>query len=302
MASNNKLLADGHAKRADLVKIRLDQIHVEPGFNVPETPEEFDERVNGILAHLKQGGYLPPIEVRDRAEGGVYVVEGHARREAHIRAVAEGVPVHDPKDGQVYLLTVRFNGNDADRVLRSVTSATGRTLSMSQLANRYKMLIAFGWSAAQIAEKVSKSREHVHNVLGLGNANSDVQQMVAQGTVSASVAGKAARKYGEKAGAVLTEQLEKVKAEGGAKVTTSSLEGKKVKVSVLDDERACLNYLIEQRALVQHGGKMSTVDCSSERGFWLYYPDDDATQKGVYPTARAAIHAAIQADKEDANV
>jgi len=281
MASNRQLLADGVAKRADLVKVRLDQIHIEPGFNAPEDETSFDARVAGMVTHLAEGGHLPPIEVRPRDEGGVYVVDGQGRREAYARAFAAGVPLADPKDGHVYMLTIPFVGNDADRVARIVTSAEGRTLSPLQTAHCYKRLAAFGWRAEDIAKKVGRSAEHVRQLLDLGVANSDVQQMVANGEVSASLAVKTTRKHGERAGKVLSAQLETAKAAGKTRVTAATQDGKRVKASELETERARLDWLIEQQAIVT----------SNPEGFWLQWPGDNRHAE-AHKTARAAIDAA----------
>jgi ParB family chromosome partitioning protein len=245
MSSNRQLLADGAAKRADLVKVRLDNIHIEAGFNPPETQEAFDMRVDAIVAHLAQGGYLPPIEVRPRDEGGVYVVDGHGRRAAYERAAAAGIPVSDPKDGHVYILTTAFVGNDADRVARIVTSSERRTLSPVQIAHCYQRLQAFGWSVDQIAKKVCKSDAHVRQLLDLGSANSDVQKMVTAGEVSASVAIKEVRKSGERAGKVLSEQLATAKAAGKKKVTAGTAEGKKSSAALIKTLLAALEAIIE---------------------------------------------------------
>lgn len=214
MSSARQLLDTGLAKRADSIKLRAEVIHAEPGFNLSETPEEFAARVAGMVLHLKQGGTLPPVEVRSRAEGGAFLVDGHARHAAYIEADAQGAPVRDPKDGQLYIPVVYFTGNDADRVARLVTSAEGRTLTPMQRAEAYKRLAAFGWSPVQIATKVGKHPDHVRDTLALALANSDVHQMVKAGEVSATVAAKVARKHGEKAGAVLSEQVAQAKAEG----------------------------------------------------------------------------------------
>ena len=181
MSSNRQLLESGAAKRADLVKIALEELHVEPDFNAPESYGEWEERVEGIIAHLAAGGTLPPLEVRDRTEGGKFIVDGHARREAYVRAAARGVPVHDPKDGRVYVLTIPFVGNDADRHLRIITSAEGRTLTPLQTAAILKRLRNFGWGLDDIAKRIGRSAERVRQLLMLGDANSDVQQMVQSG-------------------------------------------------------------------------------------------------------------------------
>ncbi len=246
MASNRQLLEAGSARRADLVKIWIDEIHVEPDFNAPESPEEFTARVEGIALHLANGGKLPPVEVRDRAEGGVYLVDGHARRAGTYLAAERGVPVQDPKDGRIYLLTIPFVGNDADRTLRLITSAEGRTLSPLQMAAIIKRLRNFDWPVDEIAKRISRSPERVSQLLALADANTDVQQLVKSGEVSANVAIKAARKHGEGAGKVLADQLAGAKAEGKKRLTTATAEGKKVRAAELEAERARVSDLSAQ--------------------------------------------------------
>ncbi len=294
MASNRQLLETGSARRADLVKIWIDEIHVEPDFNAPESPEEFAARVEGIAQHLANGGKFPPLEVRDRAEGGVWVVDGHARRAGTYLAMERGVPLQDPKDGRVYLLTIPFVGNDADRTLRVITSAEGRTLSPLQMAAMLKRLRNFDWPVDEIAKRINRSPERVSQLLALGDANHDVQQLVKSGEVSANVAIKAARKHGEGAGKVLADQLTTAKAAGKKRLTTATAEPKKVKASELDEERARLDWLVAVRAIVLHGWKTSATDPEQQHeGYWLTWGTPAITvQEGVYDTTRAAIDAA----------
>lgn len=295
MASTRQLLADGHAKRADLVKVWIDHIHVDPGFNAPETEEDFEARVQAVVDHLISGGSLPPIEVRDRPEGGVFIVEGHARTEGTKRAAAMGLPVHDKKDGRVYMLTIPFTGNDLDRNLRIVTSAKGRQLNPLQIGAVLKRNRNLGQPVADIAKGVSLSVERVNQLLALADANGDVQQMVRSGEVSASVAAKAQRKHKEGAGEVLKEQLDAAKAEGKKRLTASVVAPKRVKASELEGERARLDWLVEQRAVVVLGGRMSLSNPQepARNGYWVRWPDDDRNQQGTYESARAAIDAAM---------
>lgn len=244
MSSVRELLAAGHAKRADLTKILASHIHIEPGFNLPETKEEFEARVEAMVSHLAQGGMLPPIEVRPRDKGGVFVVDGHARFEANKRALKRGLPIGDPKDGQLYLLTIPFTGNDADRVVRLVTSTEGRTATPLQLADAYKRLVAFNWTVEQIAHKVSKSAEHVRNMLKLATASSDVQQMVATGKVAASEAVKVVKKHGDEAGKVLSAAVKTAAKSGKKKATAKSLGTRKSdKQQALEMDAAFFRWL-----------------------------------------------------------
>lgn len=296
MASNRQMLAEGHAKRADLVKILIEHIHVEDSFNAPESSEDFEARVEGIVAHLAAGGKLPPVEVRDRRDGGVFLVDGHARLEGTRRAAESGIPVHDPKDGLVYLLTTAFVGNDADRSLRIITSATGRTLSPLQTAAILKRLRNFGWSPKEIGGRVNLSAERVRQLLALGDSNSDVQSLVQSGEVPAAVAIKAQRKHKDAAGSVLTAQLADAKACGKKRLTTAAVDGKKVKASELETERQRLDFLVKNFAIVHCDGRENlTAAVPGARGYWVEWLAEKIQQAEVYASARKAIDAAISA-------
>lgn len=223
MSSLRELRAANLLMRADLPKIRLDQIYAEPGFNPAETDDDYARRVDGIVNHLREGGTVPPVEVRPRDEGGMWIVDGHARIDAYRRATLAGVPLQDSKDGHVYVLATIFQGSDADRTLRLITSAEGRTLTPLQQSEVMKRLRGYGWSPSEIARKTGRSAEYISQLLALGDADSDIKTLVTTGQVSALVAAKAVRKHKGQAKAVLKEQLETVKAKGKSKVTATTV-------------------------------------------------------------------------------
>lgn len=220
MSSLRELRAAKLLMRAELPRLRLDQIHTEPGFNPAETEADYAQRVDGIVNHLRLGGSVPPIEVRPHDEGGMWIVDGHARVDAYRRAQAAGVPLHD-EDGHVYVLATIFQGSDADRTLRLITSAEGRTLSPLQQSEVMKRLRGYGWSPSEIARKTGRSAEYISQLLALGDADSDIKALVTTGQVSALVAAKAVRKHKGQAKAVLEGQLETAKAKGKSKVTAT---------------------------------------------------------------------------------
>ena len=291
--SNRKMFDSGEAKRADAVQVRYESIHVEPGFNLRQHDAAFEESIEALTLHIMDGGRFPPLEVRIRAEGGVWIVDGHRRHAAIGRALERGAALRNPKDGVAWIHVVYFEGNDADRTARIITSAANKPLTALEVAEGYKRLRAFGWSPAQIAAKVGKTAEHVLQVLALGDANNDVRQLVSAGKVSATIAAKTARKHGEQAGAVLGEQLEAATAQGKTRVTASTVAGPKAKTTELRKDAARLDFLVEESAIVRHGGK---VDLASpepgQLGYWLEWPSRDVTQPGVFDSARNAIDAA----------
>lgn len=228
--SFKQMIKSGEVKRADAMKVQLEDLHEEPGFNLRIEGEALETSIDLLAEYIAGGGQIPPLEVRPRAEGGVWVVDGHRRRRALWKLDAAGrLPrtpnKDDPRCPQAWVSVIAFEGSDADRVARIISSQENEKLSPLELAEGYKRLRAFGWSVEQITRKVGKTRQHVEQVLMVGNANTDVQSLVASGQVSATTAAQVVREHGDAAGKVLGQELEKAQARGKAKVTAGTIKG-----------------------------------------------------------------------------
>lgn len=233
MTTFKRMIGDKTIKRADAMKIRLEDIHEEPGFNLrDETAVDadgisFEDSIQALADYIGAGGTYPALEVRPRDEGGVWVVDGPRRRRALLLLDAAGqlprVPARDGGQPEAWISIVPFEGNDADRTLRVLTSVENRRLAPLELARGYRRLARFGWTVAQIADGVHKSRTHVEQMLMLANANSDVQQAVSSGQVAATVAVGLVREHGEQAGQAIAQAAERAQAEGRSKVTPRML-------------------------------------------------------------------------------
>lgn len=236
--SVRKMLESKEAKRADAVHVRYESLHVEPGFNLRQQDDELEASIEALALHIIDGGKYPPLEVRPRDDGGMWIVDGHRRHAAIGRALARNAPLRSPKDGEAWIHVVLFEGNEEDRIARIITSAANKPLTPAEIAEGYKRLKAFGWTPAQIAKKVGRSAQHVQDLLALGNAPSPVREMVKAGQVSATLAAKAARKHGDKATAVLGEQLQQAQAQGKKRITAATTDKPKPSASELAELRA----------------------------------------------------------------
>lgn len=207
-----------------------------------------------------------------------------------------GAPLRNPSDGKAWVHVVVFEGNDADRTARIITSATNKPLTPLEMAEGYKRLRAFGWTPIQIAKKVGKSAEHVQQLLALGDAPNAVREMVTSGDVSASRAAKTARSLGgDKAAETLAVQVAEAKAQGASRVTPKTIGGGKTSASEARADTKRLDFLIEQGAIVTSGGKVDLASASpGQTGYWLKWPRDDIQQPGVFETPRLAIDTAIK--------
>lgn len=228
--SFKQMIKDGEVRRADAMKVHLEDLHEEPGFNLRTEGEALESSIDLLAEFIAGGGQIPPLEVRPRAEGGVWVVDGHRRRRALLKLDRAGrlprIPNKvNPAILEAWVAVNSFEGSDADRVARIITSQENEKLSPLELAEGYKRLRAFGWAPEQIAKKVGKTRQHVEQVLTVGNANTDVQHLVAAGHVSATTAAQVVREHGDSAGKILGTELEKAHAKGKTKVTAGTMKG-----------------------------------------------------------------------------
>ncbi|MCX5470517.1 hypothetical protein OSH04_02180 [Alcaligenes sp. A-TC2] len=233
MTTFKRMIGDKTIKRADAMKIRLEDIHEEPGFNLrDETAVDadgvsFDESIRALADFIGAGGTYPALEVRPREEGGVWVVDGYRRRRALLLLDAAGklprTPARDGGPPEAWISIVPFEGSDAERTLRILTSVENRRLGALEVARGYRRLAHFGWTTTQIAQGVHKSRTYVEQMLMLANSNSDVQRAINSGQVSASAAVGLVRQHGEQAGQIIEQAAERAQDEGKTKVTPRML-------------------------------------------------------------------------------
>ncbi|HFL7939031.1 TPA: ParB/RepB/Spo0J family partition protein [Pseudomonas putida] len=262
--SFKQMIKDGEVRRADAMKVQLEDLHEEPGFNLRTEGDALEASINSLAEFIAAGGQIPPLEVRPRAEGGVWLVDGHRRRRALLKLDAEGrlprTPNKDrPEALEAWVPVIAFEGSDADRVARIITSQENEKLSPLELAEGYKRLRAFGWSVEQIATKVGKTRQHVEQVLTVGNANTDVQNLVAAGHVSATTAAQVVREHGDGAGKVLGAELVRAQASGKTRVTAGSMKGPSIPKPRLEAVHTASRNLIASLDSIDEDSRSLTI-------------------------------------------
>ncbi|MEJ2803818.1 hypothetical protein WAE61_18185 [Comamonadaceae bacterium PP-2] len=234
--SVRQLLDSKVAKRKDALQVRHQDIHVEPDFNLRELDDDFYAGVRELARYLDAGGTYPPLEVRPRPEGGVWIVDGHRRHAALAICIERGSPFD-------WIDVRMFNGNDAERIARVITSAEHLSLKPLEIAKGYKRLKAIGLSINEIAALVHKTRTSIENGLRLAGANVDVQTMVKEGKVSATVATRMVRKHGEAAGRALAREVKVAQESGKARVMPKQVAG--------PSDTQLLNWLLDEQIILE---------------------------------------------------
>lgn len=236
--SFKKMAAEGKIKKADLYRVRLEDLTVEEGFNLRDDNSALEEHIESLTESILAGAYVPPLVVRIDDEGKVVVVDGHCRRQAYLRAVKRGAQIE-------YVSAEAFRGNDADRVLTVITSSQGQALKPLETARGFKRLRNFGWTTQQIASATGRTYSGVESLLVLADAPSSVHKAVQDDVISASSATELVRKHGDKTAAVIEKMLgdaPEPKKEGAKKRVTpamvSNLPPRRVLAGVYENARA----------------------------------------------------------------
>lgn len=214
--------AEGKLKKSDLYRCRYSDLKIEQGFNLRDMGSpDTQAHVQSIFSTINSGGTVPPLEVREDANGDIVVVDGHCRHAAYGLAIASGMAIE-------YINILPFRGNDADRVTKMITSSQGLALTVLESALGYKRLVGFNWQVPQIAASVGKSETYINQLLLLAYANSDVQEFVRSGAIAAHAAIEIVKKHGDQAGSVIASQVDTAKAQGKTRVTKAVVVGRAV--------------------------------------------------------------------------
>lgn len=197
-------------QKATFFKVRPDVVEFEDGFNLREEGPELDAHIERLYLAMKEGAYIPPIDVA--------VIDGHCRTRAARRLVAEGVE---------YQLEARqLRGNESDAVFHMLGSAQGKAFTPLEQGRGFLRLVRYGHEIADIAKKTGLHRSTIENGLALAEAPVAVQSMVAEGKVSSSLALQTVREHGTKATEKLEAAVKTAEASGKKKATAKHVEPK----------------------------------------------------------------------------
>lgn len=167
------LIPDNNTSEGSNAGIKeVDINKVEPDKNQPR--KNFDEDdLESLADSIKQYGVIDPLLVQDK--GDYYEIVGGERRwRASKKAGLKKVPV------------IIREFTDEEKVLIALIENTQRTdLNPIEEATTYKRLMEeFNLTQDEVADRVSKSRPAVSNALRLLNLSDEVQQLLAERTIS----------------------------------------------------------------------------------------------------------------------
>ena len=158
------------ASKEEIVEIDINELRPNP--YQPRRVFD-DEALNDLTASIREHGIFQPIIVK-RSIKGYEIIAGERRVRAAKKAGLDTVPaiIRDLDDGQMMEIALLEN-------------LQRENLNAIEEALAYKaMLDKFAITQDELSEKVGKSRSHVTNILGLLRLPAEVQEMVADNSLS----------------------------------------------------------------------------------------------------------------------
>lgn len=163
----------GSAKTGD--KRSYFKAQVEDIYPSPEQPRRrFDETLLEELAQsIREHGVIQPLIVRERKEGGYYLIAGERRWRASQRAALLEIPivVQDVSSQESFERAI------VENVQRADLNAIEEAMAFQRLVDEFKL------TQEQIATKVGKERSTVANSLRLLKLPTEVRTMVEEGRI-----------------------------------------------------------------------------------------------------------------------
>lgn len=155
-----------------VLQVKLADIAANPG----QPRRRFDEgKLRELAASIKEQGVLQPILLRPVGHGKYEIVAGERRFRASQLAGLDTIPA-----------IVKELGDEVTLAVALIENIQRQELNPLEEAASYRELIDnYGYTQAKLAEKLGKSRVYVANTLRLLALPSDIQALIAKGSLTA---------------------------------------------------------------------------------------------------------------------
>lgn len=215
----------GSIKKNDIMMVPVELLEEEDGFNERDyTRAETIEHIDNLAAAYEAGEQLPPLQIKVK-NGRCYVRDGHCRRLGVHKAIARGATIER-------LPCIEFKGDEIEQKWLILKSNQGLQLTALERAALYQKFVNWGIPIKDIAAKANKTDEHIRQQLFLLELPVALKAMINDGIVSASLASKQYKEFGEVAISMIQKTHEVLNVE-----PVVSSEGKtKKQGSLLDDD------------------------------------------------------------------
>lgn len=229
--------------KSEVHKVDPRLLVIKDGWNTREDTPELLEHIDMLAQSIAEVGVKNPIQIK-LIDGEMVVRAGHCRTRGVMRAIE-----HYKADIKtVPVISVDRYASDEDLILEQVITNSGKPLTVMEEARVYKKLLDMGWNQSDIAKKVGKSGGRISQILDLLTMPTVVQNAVASGAVSASLAQQVVKAAETPAQA--SQQLQEA-------VQQATSEGRKVRPADVGASSGLY-------AMMKQAFEDSDIDCSAE--------------------------------------
>lgn len=221
MSTKQGGIKDVQVGRSDIFKLKPDDIHVKPGWNVRDPRDPIHSaHLDQLASSIAANGVLEPLTVVWE-DGRAWLTDGHFRLEAAKLANERGANIES-----VPVKLEPRGANEADRYFTQALRNSGKGLLPLEQGELFARLLKLGVDESAIALRTGLSRTHVVNMLSLREAPAEVTDMVKSGKVAASLALKTLKKAasGTEAAETLRKAVDKAESKGKKKATQKHVE------------------------------------------------------------------------------
>lgn len=186
-ASAQDALRNADATKEPMYMVPIDKLVVDPQFNIRVHNKSHEVQEQIIMASIVEHGFfkhmpLPVYPGKFSGEDVLFVSGGFTRFGAAKKVCDSGVPLtHLP-------VVLRERGtNIGDLLVGLAMDNTGKPLSPYERALLCKRLKNLNWSERKIAKAFGITQSYVHQLLGLLELPQDLQQLIIDERVSATL-------------------------------------------------------------------------------------------------------------------
>ena len=208
----------------DLWKMPRDRIRVIEGFNVREKDADYKASVRKYADSMKANGYdetkpMAGFVFEENGEHFIGLTDGHTRLDAVDLANSEGCEIVT-----IPVVTKARGTSMEDITIGLVTSNSGAALKPLEVAKVCKRLVGYGMDVKDIATRLTLTAAYVNQLLDLLSAPKAVRDLVATGTIAATLAMDTIKKHGKDAAKMLTAGVKEAKSTGKTRVTAKHVK------------------------------------------------------------------------------
>lgn len=183
-----------------------------------DTPD-LQKHIRFLADSIKEEGVKNPLTIFLK-DGAAHITDGFCRHRAVMLAIEEGAEIDT-----IPCRAEERGSDEGDRVLGMFVRNSGMPLLPLEQSTIFARLVKLGWDVPKIAKKSGRSTTHINNMLDLASAPADIKALVADGKLSATLAGDTIRVEGEtKGAAILVAAAAAAEAAGKAKIKRADVE------------------------------------------------------------------------------